>query len=131
MKHWISFIIGAAIAAGVLWLLKPVEPENINWQNLSDQQIVANMQSATLQEVHQYVDWVHEEELSRSYVIPAHVANARGIQKAQAAVDHRYPQFQNVYNDDLLSAVRQNPLLYRDYIRETKSIRKRFVRKQE
>lgn len=131
MNKLISLIIGAGFAAGSLWLLKPDVAEPIHWQNLSDDEIVVNMKAASMRQIHQYVDGVHAEELSQNYIVPAHVANARGIQKARAAVDHRYPEFQNIFNDDLLSAVRQNPLLYRDYIRETKSIRKRFVRMEE
>lgn len=131
MRNLVSFVVGGVIAAGILWLLKPAEEELIPWYRLSDEGIVERMEDASLSEVHQYVDWIHSEELPRNYIIPAHVANARGVRAAQASVDQRYPQFQNVFNDDLLRAVRQNPLLYKDYIRETLSIRKRFATNQK
>lgn len=131
MRNLISFVAGGVVAAGILWLLKPTEKELILWHKFSDEMIVEKMEDASLSEVHQYVNWIHTEELTPTYVIQAHVANARGTRQAQVSVDHRYPQFQNKRNDDLLRAVRQNPLLYRDYIRETKSIGKRFVTNRE
>lgn len=131
MRNLISFIAGGVIAVGILWLLYPAETALIPWYKLSDEGIVERMEDASLSEVHQYVNWLHAEELPRNYIIPAHVANAKSIRQAQSTVDHRYPQFQNKFNDELLRAVRENPLLYRDYIKETLSIRKRFVTNKE
>lgn len=121
-----AFLGGALLAVLILWAISPVEIDPIEWDRLSDQAIVDNIENASLFEIERYVETIHAEPLPADYVIPAHVANSANHQRANAAVDHKYPEFSGKYNEDLFAAVKQHPLLYRDYIREKLAVRRIF-----
>lgn len=114
------------LALFIFWLILPQPEESLNWGVLPDSAIVEKMEEASLDQVTEYVEWVHSEPLPANYVIPAHVANSRGVQRANAAVNHRYPEFAGKHNEELLTAVKENPLLYREYIQELLSVGRMF-----
>lgn len=126
MQPVFAFIAGIVLAFFIFWLILPRPEEPINWEILPDSAIVEKMEEASLDQVAEYVEWVHAEPLPANYVIPAHVANSRGVQRANAAVHHRYPQFDGKHNEELLAAVKENPLLYQEYIQELLSVGRMF-----
>lgn len=125
-----TFIGGALLALLILWAISPNEPDEINWSQLSGAGIITKMETATEEQVADYIQWISEEPWPAGFVIPAYVANARNENAAIGAVNNQYPEFSGKSDDDLLYSVRQHPLRYRDYMRELKAVERIFEVRQ-
>lgn len=125
----IVFLIGALMAGGVLWLIKPSHVEPITWSQLTENEIKNQVENASRNEVIDFVNWAQSKSWEASTdIIPAYVANAGGIRKARAAVETRYPQFTGKSGDHLVEAVRRAPLEYLRYCNELLAVDRFYVR---
>ncbi len=126
-----AFLGGALIAIFILWAIVPTKEKPVQWDRLSDKAVIERMEEASLSEVERYVEMIHKQPLGAAYVIPAHVANAANVHRANAAVEHQYAEFAGKYNEDLFTAVQHHPLLYREYIQEKLAVRQMFENRNQ
>ena len=78
-------------------------------------------------DVRNYINAVLAAPIPEGYVLPAaYWAADMRYEDAVALVGKRYPQFNNLEDDDLLRAVKNHPLAYQSLILEARSVREKY-----
>jgi hypothetical protein len=130
MKNALGFLIGALLTAGVLWLIWPDSPadKNNTWTELSGDKLERAVQSASQDELQDFISHTMHEALPATYVYQPHVVNAQNVDQANAAVKRNYPEFSVKTREEYYEAIRINPTLFRKYAHELTSVRLFFAR---
>jgi hypothetical protein len=129
MKNALGFLIGALLTAGVLWLIWPDSPSDKNntWTELSGDKLKRAVQSASQEELQEFISHTLHEALPANYVYQPHVVNAQSVERANAAVKRNYPEFSVKTREEYYDTIRNNPELFRKYAHELTSVRLFFA----
>lgn len=77
-------------------------------------------------DVKQYIREILAAPLPASYKLPSDIQSAKSYEDAVALVNKHYPQFVELENEDLLRAVKNNPVLYQEMMLEARSVREKY-----
>lgn len=86
--------------------------------------LIKRMQTATTDEVKEYIGEVVQMELPEDFIIPQDIIDAGHPRLAADVIADRYPEFNGRDGMSLVQAVRANPVLYRQVVMESKAMRK-------
>ena len=85
--------------------------------------LIKRMETATTEEVKQYISEVVQMELPPDFVVPQDIVDAGHPKLAAEVIADRYPEFSGREGMSLVEAVRANPVLYRQVVMESKAMR--------
>lgn len=111
----VMFLIGAVLAIVSLWLLKPKEPEPVEWWLMDNAEMEVKVATGTDNTVRDYIAWNERREWKPMDAVPGYIANAGSYKSAIAAINVTYPKFGGVEAKALLDSIRTDPLAYRAY----------------
>lgn len=77
-------------------------------------------------DVRAYIKSVLAAPIPSNYVLPTDISSQKEYEKAVAIISVHFPEFKELEGDDLLRAVKKNPLKYQALILEAKSVREMF-----
>ncbi len=77
-------------------------------------------------DVRAYIKSVLAAPIPANYVLPKDISSQKEYEKAVAVINVHFPEFSELEGDDLLRAVKQNPLKYQALILEAKCVREMF-----
>jgi hypothetical protein len=125
MKSVLGFFAGALLTCAVLWMVWPDNQAegNRTWSELSGDKLLQTIQSASQEELQEFISHTLHETLPANYVYQPHVVNAQSIERANAAVKRNYPEFTVNSREEYYAAIRKNPELFRKYTHELTSVR--------
>ncbi len=97
---------------------------NVDAPSREDVLLIKRMQTATTDEVKEYIGEVVKMELPDDYIIPQDIIDAGHPRLAADVIADRYPEFSGRDGMSLVQAVRADPVLYRQVVMESKAMRK-------